>query len=370
MEELKKIPFPHSVSPSQPPVHGFVQKPFSFCTRNFNAKCTAHYESLSSEKEGFFVCPYGFSTYVKTINGSRRVFTSLDVVGKRSRRKLKRNRSHQDSNKSWKVDDFLSILDWFSAFEGTLNASRNLARDVGQKSQKVQIREETMEDALHELRKLNNMLKRNAFALNKELEGSGRTGEADRSIAHRARIIMSTSQLTSVRLNAYDFTINPDILEVQGKRNINIYKKFEKAKHCLVMLSGDRKLRIELSGQCHSMNECYEIVEILPFILLDNAIKFSAEKTTISCEFIMEAGHLKTIRLTNTGKIPKKDELRKILERGVRGDHAQNVAPGSGRGLYIAKLICDYHGYSLDIRTVEDSHETHYGIFEVSIGVA
>ena len=84
------------------------------------------------------------------------------------------------------------------------------------------------------------------------------------------------------------------------------------------------------------------------FILLDNAIKYSPEKSTIKLQ-AHRRGHLAEITVSDTGPGIAAKDLPHIFDRFYRADtsrSSQNVA-GHGLGLSIAQRILQAHGGSI-----------------------
>jgi two-component system, OmpR family, sensor histidine kinase CiaH len=78
-------------------------------------------------------------------------------------------------------------------------------------------------------------------------------------------------------------------------------------------------------------------------ILLDNAIKYSASKSTIKI-VLKEKNNIITLSVTNGGESIKKGEEEKIFNRFYRTDKSRNRKSGSyGLGLAIAKNIVTNH---------------------------
>lgn len=87
----------------------------------------------------------------------------------------------------------------------------------------------------------------------------------------------------------------------------------------------------------------------LVVILLDNAIKYSEEKTTISISAREERGHY-LLRFKDQGVGIPTEDLEKVYERFYRADKARSrEMGGTGLGLSIAKWIADEHGWKLEI---------------------
>lgn len=79
--------------------------------------------------------------------------------------------------------------------------------------------------------------------------------------------------------------------------------------------------------------------------LVDNAIKFAPDKSTISIEI---GGTLSfgKVTIADQGIGLSYDEMKRVTERFYRADHSRNTK-GNGLGLTMAKAIIDYHEGSI-----------------------
>jgi K+-sensing histidine kinase KdpD len=365
---MKIIPFPHVETGYAEVSDGVFQRKHKFC-RNLNHICKNFYGVLSENI--ISNCPYGFSVYKTIINGKTRIFTSLNIESKSDRKEVQRRQKDKEKRFQISFEEFKEYLSWFANTEANFIANKNLLRNIDSSTIKVEQKKEILDDTLHELRKLNNQLKKQAFILTKECEKGVPSYSA---IDDKSKNILSTSQLISVRLNAYDFTLNPSLVESQNKISINIYKKFEKAKHCLEVLAKEKNINIIFIGSSHYMLECYEIFDILPFIIFENAIKYSPSNKDIKCVFITDNGNLKRIECSNYALVPSKDEIINLTDKGARGKSVSDKTDGTGKGLYLAKLICEFHEIKLSLKTDKVPSEIKTsefdGLFQVNIEIA
>ncbi|NJW51952.1 sensor histidine kinase [Salinimicrobium oceani] len=328
------------------PIDGVYEKKFDFCEKNYNHKCMGHYKSISKQN-GFHVCPYGFTSFVTEINGKSTTYTSIGVKGNFERKLLRKNKNKKDDKRLFSEGEVRKIIDWESNVDANFNAKTNILRDYDKSVKVVSQKKEVLDDTLHELRKLNNILKKQAFSLKTELE---KENFEFPEILMRSKNISSTTQLVSARLNAYDFTLNPEIVETNPPSRISLYRKFEKARYCLEVVTKELGINITFQGTSRALNNCYEIIDVLPFILFENAIKFSYKKSQIFCEFTESDGKLEKIIVKNRALIPKERDLKELKKKHIRSKNIEDIA-GSGKGLYIASLICDYHNIDLEIKT-------------------
>lgn len=358
-----KSTIPQLITNDRLPEDGTVCKTHNFCKRSFNSKCVEHYKNCES-KEGFHVCPYGFATYVAKSNNTLEVFSSLRVKGVSKEKWLKKRVHKNEGNTYFEKESLIQLVKESDLLKAEHTYSRNVVKDIDKKENQVNSKKELLDDTLHELRRINKQLKKQAFFLEKELT---QDNYDLKSVRDKAKNVLSAAQLVSVRLNAYDFTLNPGLVETGSKSDMNLYKKFEKARYCLSVFAEEQHNSIEFKGSCHDSVAAYEILEILPYVLLENALRYSPKGKGISCEFKLSQGKLESITVKNIGPIVQKDELATITDKGVRAKSVIGKIKGTGKGLYIVKLICDYHGFDLLIDSMPK--EDYMGVFTVTIKI-
>lgn len=358
-----KSTIPQLITNSKWPEDGTVCKTHNFCKQSFNSKCQEHYNKCDST-EGFHVCPYGFATYVAKSNNSFEIYSSLRVKGVSKEKWLKKRLRKNESNTIFEKDSLIQLVKDAELLKAEHTYSRSVVKDIDKKENQVNSKKELLDDTLHELRRINKQLKKQAFFLEKELSEDNYNLK---SVRDRSKNVLSAAQLVSVRLNAYDFTLNPGLVETGSKSNMNLYKKFEKARYCLSVFAQEQGNSIDFKGSCHDSVYAYEILEILPYVLLENALRYSPKGTDITCEFTLKHSKLESITVQNIGPIVQKNELPTITEKGNRAKSVIGKIKGTGKGLYIVKLICDYHGFDLLINSEPQNDDL--GVFTVTIKI-
>jgi signal transduction histidine kinase len=93
---------------------------------------------------------------------------------------------------------------------------------------------------------------------------------------------------------------------------------------------------------------------VLPFIIFENAMKYSPEKSQINCQFKTSGENLIGIEISNKAFLPDKEELPKLFNKKYRGRYSADIH-GTGIGLFVAKLICDYNDVEINLNTHQDS---------------
>jgi two-component system sensor histidine kinase KdpD len=118
----------------------------------------------------------------------------------------------------------------------------------------------------------------------------------------------------------------------------------------------DRRLSIRKDAVATRVMADPELLQLALRQLLDNACKYSVPGSAVSVS-IDSQDEWVAIRTANSGSHIRPNERSRIFERFYRGAEAQDKAPGSGLGLYIARKIVHAHGGSLDLEMRETARQ-------------
>lgn len=152
-------------------------------------------------------------------------------------------------------------------------------------------------------------------------------------------------ELITSQLGMIDVILNPKSIEFGVKKRINLYRLFEKIKILFGHLSKKKQditINIVSEGwvkDCY----CYESIEFIPLILIDNALKYSVKDSEIEIKFEQRNNNLKVI-VKNIGPLVKDENESKIFDKFFRGETAMSFSKeGIGMGLWVAQQILLTH---------------------------
>lgn len=197
---------------------------------------------------------------------------------------------------------------------------------------------EILNSTLHEVRRF-------SAQLNKFSERLSRETETQPQINQTAQSVLYTAGMISSRLAYTDIELNPRALESQTPLRSGIYKKFDKAKRILAEEARDRGINIRLDGESRVEIDALPVFELLPFVLLDNGIKYSPPRQTVTVAFTT-AGRSQVVRVSSVGPAVTDAELPRLFEKRFRGAQTANL-PGEGLGLFLAQQVCNFHDISV-----------------------
>lgn len=199
----------------------------------------------------------------------------------------------------------------------------------------TQAAQEDLNLLIHDLRGLSTTIQHQGHLAKNSLEKND-TYRAKDAIES----ILATQSLLSLRTDALDFLGNPNsILEVTS---IAFYRKIDRVVRSYRPRSISEHKTIELIG--NSFGQIYgpNVFELIPFSIIDNAIKYSPKYHDIQIE-IGETGGKAWFVCSSLGPLVRPEEMEMIFERGKRGEAAILMGkPGSGVGLnLIQRLVLD-----------------------------
>lgn len=216
-------------------------------------------------------------------------------------------------------------------------------------------------ESMHELRYFNQRLKNLSEQLSKSLNtdaiGNGIPININCTHADQIRImaegILSLSQLFTTRLDFIDIELNPSVIENLPVSEVNIFGKFDKARRMLNSQARGKKVKVRINKPDLSLPyiDAYPLIDILPYLILDNAIKYSPDKNEVGVDFELIKDSL-TIKIESIGPHVAADEIRNLTQKGYRGKNAiLGPENGTGLGLHFVKYICNIHDIKLDLNS-------------------
>lgn len=194
---------------------------------------------------------------------------------------------------------------------------------------------EVLNSTMHEVRSLTSELTSQAADLARKLNGQEHESQA--------ATVLHTSEMITARLAYTDLQLNPDAISRQTKIPAGLYKKFEKARYVLGQSAKAKNLVINFNGNSFGTLQVLQAFELIPYILLDNAIKYSPPNGSIDVDFSESLQEIHA-KMRSIGPLLLPSEQSNLFRQHFRGDNAQKLAVyGAGLGLYMARNIADLH---------------------------
>ena len=228
---------------------------------------------------------------------------------------------------------------------------------------------QVLDGVMHETRRLNSEIASACEDLSKLIE-QGKYEQA----SQEADGVFYKSGLLSSRLTFADFELNPESLSRQPRYSAGIFKKFDKARRILLRNAGKRGINILLSGPSHNEVDILPAFEMVPFVLLDNAVKYSPGEQEIVIKVTDNPSSGRRIEATvsSIGPTVEPSQIPHLCERGFRGNHAASSGiAGQGIGLYLADTLVRLSSGKLEISSESQPsfHIDGIGYSEFSVTV-
>ena len=338
---------------------GVCIKASNYCKKKcISSKCKRYYQQLAeSPREGFYTCPEGFSTFYCERNNEKIVFSGFKC------------KNHFSKAKKTQEASFCPIL-----LEEHCMEMINASIEHQEQQALLDLEKKQYEENYHEIKALNSFIKNHSESLIQliDIDSDCKAISDDQAntIADKVKTIWVSSCMVISRYSMIDYENNNSIFQTQSKNKASIYGKFEK---CTKLLRGynKSKVKIVLENNTYKYINAYTSFELIPLLLLENAIKYS-DGNEVVVSFI--EGHPSTnqviVEIHSFGPYCSPSEIDHIFEKGFRGSNAIKHADGSGIGLYFVKILCDLHNISIsvssELKTV-GNNQTQVGSFNVKL---
>lgn len=340
---------PVSDLPEDPPKDGFMQPLAKYCRDNFNEKCIEHYRKC---KSGLQTCHAGFTTYMFDAEGRTVIWTGIKVGGHFDKLRIRR----RESTAGFKVFSPKEIeslatqnVTFVKGLDGIFDSKVDHAKEFLAMSQKHTA------NAFHEIRPLNAEVKAAIHKI-KGLLGNYKTTIVPKDyelILGQLNMVSASSDIISVRMQQRDLLIAP-AAELQARKWINLRREFDNFYNMFRTNLKKDKLSMHLKIPEKLDVKSSDIFKLIPFVLIENAFKYSPINIDQSIEVTLSEQKVYTdLSITSMGPEIAPDEVDKIFLPFCRGAAAE-IEEGSGVGLAVAKKAS--HLLGMDVAVVQEAN--------------
>ena len=149
--------------------------------------------------------------------------------------------------------------------------------------------------------------------------------------------IFAFTGLLSTKTDIIGFVNNTDLSSYIPENNICVHKKFSKLIKCFNAKAKNKNIDIITEGSSYRTISGPRGFELIPFLLLENAIKYSPQNNTITLYF-EDLDDRISVKIESMGPYIDETELHNIFSKNYRGQFARMVEPsGHVIGLYTVK---------------------------------
>lgn len=341
---------------------GTFIKALSFCKKHcLLGECKTFYESIKPENyDKFLICPHGLSVFVASNNGTPRCFSCF------------RNRDKYDKKRAKQTNETGNIIYNPVLDSEHLMALIDYSLQNELKDSELTEKQASIESISHEVKKLNAQIKDRSDAIIQSygLESTEELSAQEvQALLEKIKTIYVCSSMVNTRFSLLDYERNPEALQQGATFDCNIYKKFDKMKIIFSNFMGN-KVPIQIHGSSYRCIKAYPSFEMIPLLLIDNAVKYSHQNHSISVNFKEDASNL-IVDIISYSPYCSEDDLRHIYTKGFRGSNAQKVSDGSGIGLFFVKMLCSLHGINIsassDSSQIANIDNVEYAPFKMTL---
>lgn len=132
---------------------------------------------------------------------------------------------------------------------------------------------------------------------------------------------------------------------------VNLARLIENILIALEPAASEREItvRMEVQGLAQAVPGDPQALEEIFMTLLDNAVKHNPPGTEVVAELTRQDG-MALARISDTGKGMSEDVVARVFDEGAR-DRGAGAPPGSGMGLYIARMLTQLHGGTVKVES-------------------
>lgn len=304
---------------------------------------TPYYVNLyRGAKPGWNTCSLGYSYYAREkSDGSKYVIAGIVLVDGTQKKKF-----------------------YFPPFKLTKNQIEVLVDKLIQEEksglQKIMEAKKDTEAELniliHDLRQFSSTIYNAAFQARGEFERQ-RYPQAKDLI----ETVLATQAMLSVRIDSLDLDSNPSLLVSQS---VPVYRRVDKMVRSFQPLANNKRIPLSIWGSSFGSTYGPDVFELIPFALIENAIKYSPVGHDITVR-VHETDRVIRFDVTSIGPEIEADEFDKIFKKHYRGRNAADTGRvGSGIGLSNAKMLVEDHFNGRIWATQETALRVQIGMVE------
>ncbi len=159
--------------------------------------------------------------------------------------------------------------------------------------------------------------------------------------------VVKAVQLLHRRMALMPLLTNPDAAKYGQKHPTPVYRLCDLVVRATKPFADREGKRLSLSGSSFKKPMAYDSLEVIPLVLIDNAIKYSHAGQSIEVLVTDTRGGV-NVEVHSFSVYLTPEERGELFQRGRRAVNAKAVAArGAGLGLYLAQTVARAHGFTI-----------------------
>jgi len=329
--------------------HGIIYKANTFCLKKYNKTCEKYYQELTTE--GIYTCPYGFNSIATKFSLENGVIYSSLIIKELINSKVK---GKSNLTNKFSKDIIERLIGLFEIKE----------KQIVNTLVKIKNEENIIRGLSHEIRKLSSNIEDAESILTYIKDDLGH--ETQNILLN----IIQAMKLIKIRIESYEMFKNPTNTVNYKQSSIPVYKRFDKTRYILAQSAREKKIHINFTGESTFTIHGYDVFDLAPYIIIENALKYSIYDSHINVCFDDKN---QRITIENIGPRLTEQDKKSLGTLGYRSKSVQNVE-GSGLGLYLLKQICSLHNivciFESDENVIKRTSSIDYSLFRVILNFA
>ena len=202
-----------------------------------------------------------------------------------------------------------------------------------------------LESVVHDTRRLSTAIHYQATEALEELK---KIKGKKYAIEQHLRSVIASQTILKVRTDLLDYT--GAIPVGMESEEIAIFRRADKVVRCYRPLADDLDVTIDISGSSYASSLGPDVSEVIFYILIDNAVKYSPVGEIIRVVITESDDHI-SVNFYSIGPRISRAERDRIFAKGVRGKYAvASGASGNGLGLHLARDLIELFGGTLEFK--------------------
>jgi hypothetical protein len=338
-------PFPYPTISSDGALRpGFLRQHPRACIRCTERPCRSMLVKPASSPIAHATCPYGYGAVLMQTSGAPMLVNGIYVPGMTEIRlpKILRRKCKVAWEPLRRLQHMLAVTPAAAVSDPrTATAASPPAALAGAPEGS------DLKQSIHDIKTVANLVVRSAERYVRNIENRDLNDDlADPDLMRLAKAV----GLLVKQFDLINLVSNPASASHGPRHPTPVFKVCHKIVRLFRPQAEAKHVHLEMTGVSHSLPSLYDSFETLPLVLMDNAVKYSHDRTKIVFS-VNDVSDGCEIYVESTGRMVPESCVPHIFEKAYRGKNALHEGKqGSGVGLYLAKLVADALGASIQYR--------------------